>query len=237
MDLIFGYIAGLLTLLNPCVLPVLPIILIAALNQHRLGPIALCAGLSITFVSLGLFIASLGPALGIDDTVVSKTASVLMILFGLTLLVPSFSRSFALAAGGASSTLANRTAGFDGHGLSGQFLTGILLGAVWSPCIGPTLGGAIALASEGNNITWAALIMLAFAAGVSTIILVLAGVSREMLIKRRDAMLNLSNKARPIMGVMLVALGLFIFFSLHHAVEAWAVNALPYWLQDLSVRY
>jgi len=173
MDIIFGYLAGLLTVLNPCVLPVLPVILITALNEHRAGPLYLCAGLSLTFVVLGLFIASLGPALGIDDYIVSRVASILMIGFGLILLVPAFSERFTLAASGASGTLSTKTAGFQFTGLGGQFFTGVLLGAVWSPCIGPTLGGAIALASEGNNIPWAAAIMVAFAMGVSTIILVL----------------------------------------------------------------
>ncbi|MEM7300131.1 MAG: cytochrome c biogenesis CcdA family protein [Pseudomonadota bacterium] len=237
MDLFFGYLAGVLTLLNPCVLPVLPVVLIAAMNEHRAGPLYLCAGLSLTFVTVGLFVAALGPALGIDDTLVSRTASVIMILFGLTLLVPAFSSRFALAASGASNVLSTKTAGFHAGGLGGQFLTGVLLGAVWSPCIGPTLGGAIALASQGNDLAWAGAIMLAFALGVSTIILLLATVSREALFKRRDALQRLSSVAKPLMGVLLVALGLFLFFGLHHTVEAWAVENLPYWLQDLSVRF
>jgi len=237
MDLVFGYLAGLLTLLNPCVLPVLPVVLIAALNQHRLGPWVLCAGLSVTFVSLGVFLASAGPALGLDDQMVSQVAAVLMILFGATLVIPILSQRFALAAGGATATLSNKTAAYQGNGLSGQFITGVLLGAVWSPCIGPTLGGAIALASEGNNLPWATAIMVAFAMGVSTIILALATVSREALMRRRDALQSLSVYARPIMGWLLVGLGLFILFGLHHVVEAWAVETLPYWFQDLSIRF
>ena len=60
MDLIFGYLAGLLTLVNPCVLPVLPIVLASALQAHRLGPVALAAGMSASFVILGVGIAALG---------------------------------------------------------------------------------------------------------------------------------------------------------------------------------
>ena len=54
MDLFFAYIAGLLTLINPCVLPVLPIVLATALNADRRGPIALAAGMSLSFVTLGM---------------------------------------------------------------------------------------------------------------------------------------------------------------------------------------
>ena len=237
MDIVFGYLAGLLTLLNPCVLPVLPVILIGALNQHRLGPLALCSGLSLAFVTLGIFVASLGPTLGIDDYLVSKTAAVLMVLFGIILLVPAASARFSLAASGVSNSFAAQTNNVSDKGLKGQFVTGLLLGAVWSPCIGPTLGGAIALASQGGNLLWASTIMLAFALGVSTIILVLASVSREALMRRRDSMQNLSKYARPIMGALLLIVGLALFFNLHHVVEIWAVQNLPYWLQDLSVKF
>lgn len=237
MDILFAFLAGILTLLNPCVLPVLPVVLIAALNEHRAGPLYLCAGMSVTFVTVGLFVASLGPALGVDDRLVSQIASVVMIVFGLTLLVPALSSRFTLAASGMSNTLSTKTYDIKANGLGGQFLTGVLLGAVWSPCIGPTLGGAIALASQGSNLPWAAAIMLSFALGVSAVILALATVSREALFKRRDMLKNMSGHVRQIMGFMLVSLGLFLFFGLHHFVEAWAIQNLPYWLQDLSVRF
>ncbi len=237
MDLVFGYIAGLLTLLNPCVLPVLPVVLIGALNQHRLGPLVLCAGLSVTFVTIGMGIATFGFALGIDETLISRVASVLMILFGLTLLVPALSQRFALAASGMSNTLSVKTAGVGSQGLSGQFMTGVLLGAVWSPCIGPTLGGAISLASQGENLVWASAIMLAFALGVSSIIMTLATVSRDALFRRRDWLQQMTPYARPVTGILLLAVGLFLFFELNHAVDAWAIQTLPHWLLDLSVRY
>lgn len=237
MDIVFGYIAGLLTLLNPCVLPVLPVILITALNTHRLGPIYLCAGLCLTFVTVGMFVASLGPALGIDDIFISRIASVVMIGFGLILLLPALSQRFSLAASGASNALSVKTAGFDGQGLNGQFITGALLGAVWTPCIGPTLGGAIALASTGNDTSWAALIMLSFAFGVSTVILLLAALSREALMRNWERMQRLSQLARPIMGGLLIAVGAFLLLGLHYTIERWAIENLPYWFQDISITF
>lgn len=237
MELVFGFLAGILTLLNPCVLPVLPVVLISALNQHKFGPLYLCAGMSLTFVSVGMFVAAIGPVLGIDQRLISQVASSLMILFGLILLVPVLSVRFAVVAGGASSILASKTSDVDSNGFGGQFITGMLLGAVWSPCIGPTLGGAIAMASQGNDLVWAGAIMTAFALGVSTVILILSIASREALFRHRDSLQRASLAARPIMGGILVLLGFFLFFGLHHSVEAWAVENLPYWLQDLSVRF
>jgi len=235
MDLVFGYLAGLLTLVNPCVLPVLPVILISALNADRLGPLALVAGMGITFVTLGIAVASIGPAFGVDDLLMSKIASVLMIVFGVILLVPQFSSRFALAASGSANSASIQLNEMDTSGLREQFITGMLLGAVWSPCIGPTLGGAISLAAEGKNLIWAAMIMVSFAIGIGTIIVSLSYGAREILIKRQATLRVLAEKARPISGVIMIVLGVTIFFSMHHIIEIWLLDNMPAWLLDFSV--
>ena len=239
MDLVFGYLAGLLTLINPCVLPVLPVILISAINQHKLGPLALSAGMGLSFVTLGVAVASLGPALGIDDLMVSRAAAVLMIGFGIVLLVPKFGAVFSTATAGASNSASTQLSTLDSsggsEGLRGQFLTGVLLGAVWSPCVGPTLGAAIALAAEGKQVIWAAAIMTAFALGISTIIIVLSYGARETLMKRKSQLQSFSERARPITGVIMLALGLAIFFDLFRYVDNFLLDVLPFWFQDLSV--
>ncbi|MGB0798068.1 MAG: cytochrome c biogenesis CcdA family protein [Planktomarina sp.] len=237
MDLIFGYLAGLLTLINPCVLPVLPIVLATALQSNRWGPVALAAGMSLAFVTLGVTVSAFGFALGITNQGISNIAAIMMVGFGAMLLIPQlgdvFSRLTAGMAQGADATLDD----VDRSGLVGQFLGGILLGAVWSPCIGPTLGGAIALASGGGSLVWATAIMISFAGGVSTIIFALAYGARTVLQRRAAAMRKLAGKARPVMGIIFVLVGLMILFRVHHMIEIWAVQNLPYWIQDLSVRY
>jgi cytochrome c-type biogenesis protein len=61
-----AFLAGLLTVLSPCVLPLLPIVFGAAASAHRLGPVALAAGVAISFVAIGLFIATIGFSIGLD---------------------------------------------------------------------------------------------------------------------------------------------------------------------------
>jgi len=245
MDLIFAYLAGLLTLINPCVLPVLPVTLLAALNTSRYGPMALAAGMGVTFVIIGMTIAAIGPAIGLDDLLMSKIASVFMIGFGMILIIPQFSAAFASATGGSANAAsmqlhamenANENSGVT-SGLKGQFIIGALLGAVWGPCVGPTLGGAISLASQGQNMLWAASIMSAFAGGIATIILGLSYGAREAIIKRQATLRSFAEKARPITGGVLVLLGLIIFFKLHHIAEIWLLDNLPVWLLDFSVKY
>lgn len=237
MDLFFGYLAGLLTLINPCVLPVLPIVLATALQAGRAGPLALAAGMSLSFVIVGMSVAVFGRALGIDDVMIARAGALMMVIFGIVLMVPQFSARFATATAGLS---ARADAGIDGinrDGLGGQFLGGALLGAVWVPCVGPTLGGAIALASTGESLGWAAATMFSFALGISTIIVVLAYGAQNALRKRRDRLRSLSGNARGLMGLIFVAVGVALLFNLHIMAELWLLDHLPFWLQDLSVRF
>lgn len=233
IELLFAYGAGLLTLINPCVLPVLPIILASALNADRRGPIALALGMSLSFVVFGMLVATAGHAIGLTQDTLSAVAATLMILFGLVLTVPVFSRQFETATAGFAASADTRMHGIELSGLRGQFLGGTLLGAVWSPCIGPTLGGAIALASQGSNLGQATLIMVAFAAGVSTLIIGLGYGAGQAL--RSERLRNFSHHAKPLIGVLFIAVGAMILLRVHHFIEAWAVQNLPIWLQDLSV--
>lgn len=235
MELLFGYAAGLLTLINPCVLPVLPIVLAGALQVSRWGPIALAAGMSLSFVLLGVLVTAFGRSLGLNENSITEAAAVLMIGFGLILLVPRFGSAFSLATAGISSGADARMDALDRRSVGGQFLGGALLGAVWSPCVGPTLGGAISLASQGQSLGWAAAIMACFALGVSTVILALGYGARSALQRRKALMQAIAERARPIMGAVFVAVGLAILFRLHHVIEAWALDVLPYWLTDFSV--
>ena len=151
MTLILAFAAGLLTLINPCVLPVLPLVLAASLQASRLGPLALAAGLSAAFVTVGLTLGLAGAALGLTDEAVAQAGALALTGFGLLLVIPAANRGFAFATTGIGSR-ADRGIDRIGPGGAGrQFLGGLLLGAVWSPCVGPTLGGALALAERGRG--------------------------------------------------------------------------------------
>jgi cytochrome c biogenesis protein CcdA len=235
MDLILGYVAGVLTLINPCVLPILPIVLATALQAGRAGPLALAAGMSLSFVVLGLVVASAGRALGITEATVSNAAALLMIAFGAILLVPRFSTVFATATGGMAGRADQSMDDLESDSIAGQFVGGILLGAVWSPCIGPTLGAAIGLASQGGSLFSAGAIMVAFALGVSSIVLALAYGAQSVIRRRQAALRRLAEVSRPLMGAIFIAVGLAILFKVHHAVEIWALDNLPEWFTALSV--
>ncbi|RGP36596.1 cytochrome c biogenesis CcdA family protein [Pseudotabrizicola alkalilacus] len=235
MELIFAYLAGLLTLINPCVLPVLPIVLASSLHRDQRAPIALAAGMSLSFVVLGLGVTAIGPALGLDTDSVAHAAALAMVGFGLVMLVPALSGRFSTATAGIAARADARIDTTSDAGLGGQVLSGALLGAVWSPCIGPTLGAAIALASTGENLWRAGAIMTAFAFGVSTLIMALAYGAKSAIRKRQALLRTLAERAKPVMGVTFIAVGLALWFGLHHVIERWLNETLPVWLIDFSV--
>ncbi|MCC5955144.1 MAG: cytochrome c biogenesis protein CcdA [Natronohydrobacter sp.] len=237
MEPVFGYLAGLLTLINPCVLPVLPIVLASALQGNRHGPLYLCAGMSMSFVVLGVGLARVGPAMGVFPETVERIAALAMIGFGLVLVLPLLNRQFATVTAGFASAADARIGRLDQSGPMRMFAGGALLGAVWSPCIGPTLGGAIALAARGEHLLQATTVMIAFAFGVSTVLLALAYGAQASIARRRAAMMALAARSRPIMGGAFVLIGISIWFRWHIALEEWALDTLPYWFSDLSIMF
>jgi cytochrome c biogenesis protein CcdA len=234
MILLIAYLAGLLTLINPCVLPVLPIVLTASLHQDRRAPLALAAGMSGSFILLGIAISALGPALGLRADTVNAAAALVMAGFGLVLLVPSLGKGFSSAT---AAFAARADAGISTapQGLAGQALGGALLGVVWSPCIGPTLGAAIGMAASGRDLGLASAIMLAFAAGVSTLILALAYGARRGLQRALPGLRRAAARSKAAMGAAFLLIGLGLWFNLNRPVEGWVLSHMPPWLVDLSV--
>ncbi|KYK43498.1 cytochrome c biogenesis CcdA family protein [Bradyrhizobium sp. 191] len=234
--LALGYAAGALSTLSPCVLPILPIVLFAAIERHAWGPIALAAGLALSFAAVGIALATVGFSAGIDPAALRLAIAALLAAMGLVLLVPALQGRLAafaapLAAGG--QTILDR---MTPQGLAGQFIIGALLGVIWSPCTGPTLGAAVGLASQGRNLGSAAATMTAFALGAATPILLLAYGSRQAILARRDGMMRVAHVAKPAMGAVLVLTGLFILTGFDKTVEASLTRAMPDWLVAVTTR-
>ncbi|RPE71074.1 cytochrome c biogenesis protein CcdA [Pacificibacter maritimus] len=235
MEYLFAYGAGLLTLINPCVLPILPIVLASAMQSGRGGPLYMAVGMSVSFVVFGMFVTTFGFAIGLDEQRLGQIGAVMMLVFGVILLVPALSERFSSLTARFANSADAQIDQLQRGSVAGQVGTGALLGIVWSPCIGPTLGGAIALASQGESLGRAALIMTAFALGVSTLILGLGYGARSWVSQNQKLMQAIAAKSRPILGAVFCVVGLGLLLKIHHVIEIWAIQNLPAWLIDLSV--
>ena len=83
-----GLIAGSLSTLSPCVLPLVPVLVAAAVNAHRWGALALGLGLTLSYTIVGVFLATIGASLGLDPDTFRLVGAVILAVFGLVLLVP-----------------------------------------------------------------------------------------------------------------------------------------------------
>jgi cytochrome c-type biogenesis protein len=228
---VLSVVAGMLTALSPCVLPALPLVVGSAATRHHLGPLALAAGLTLSFTVVGVALATVGPALGVTNDGLRLLSAALLLAAGIVMLTPALQHMMSSAASPlatAAAALSSRT----GTGLTGQFALGALLGAIWSPCVGPTLGAAIGLASSGGSLTQATATMLLFGLGSSIPLLATAYAARGMS-RMRLPLLSWAHNARGLFGVALVAIGLFVITGIDRRLEAAVLDHLPLWWINL----
>lgn len=236
-SLLLAFAAGVFSTLSPCVLPILPVILAAAVSESRFGPFALASGLALSFLVIGMTLAVAGSAIGLDQAVLRAFAGVLLILIGATLSLPVLSEKFAAAAAPIGGWADEKLGGFETSGLRGQFALGLLLGAVWSPCVGPTLGAASVLAAQGKDLGAVALTMGLFGVGAALPSLLLGSLSREAMLSWRTRLLGAGKAGKAALGVLLALAGVLVVSGLDKKIEAALVAASPQWLTDLTTRF
>lgn len=230
-------LAGGLTILSPCILPLTPIVLTSSLDQHKYGPAALALGLGLSFACFGVGLSLAEAAFGFDVDVVKQVGAILMIGVGLFTLIPKSRAIFAVALAPVSAWAANRSTGIKNDSLAGQFGLGALLALVWSPCVGPTLGAAFALSSQGQGLWLAGLTMLAFGLGASGVLLVIAYGFRQSITRYRPALLTFARHSQSLMGVGLLLVGLLVLSGLDQAFGRIVVAASPAWLVELTTKF
>lgn len=235
--LALAFAAGLLSILSPCVLPLVPIVLGAAVAAHRFGAVALAAGLAISFTALGLLLAAAGFGLGIDAGTFRLAAAAIMIVLGAILLVPSWQARLAAAGSPVSGWVDRSFGGAAGSGLAGQFAIGLLLGAVWSPCVGPTLGAASLLAAQGKDLPQVALTMAVFGIGAALPLILLGLLSRVTLMSVRSRLMSAGKLGKGLLGAAFILIGAAIISGADKRVEAALVDASPQWLTELTTSF
>jgi cytochrome c-type biogenesis protein len=232
-----GLLAGALSTLSPCVLPLVPVLVAAAVNAHRWGAVALGLGLTLSFTIVGIFLATLGTSLGLDPDTFRLVGAVILAVFGLILLVPRLQDLFARATGTLSNSGSQLLARITLGGLPGQFAVGALLGVVWSPCVGPTLGAASTLASQGKDLGQIALLMLIFGIGAALPLVLLGSLSRASMMRVRGRLLSAGKYGKQAFGLVLLALGVLIASGTDKSLEAWILDQTPNWLTALTTKY
>jgi cytochrome c biogenesis protein CcdA len=236
-SVVLGLLAGIFSTLSPCVLPLLPLVVGGAASAGPAGVWLLAIGLAVSFTAIGLFVATIGFAIGLDGTVFRTISAIMLAGVGIVLLSSALQSRFAMATGGVSDTGSRVLQRLSPRGSSGQLMVGLLLGAVWAPCVGPTLGTASMLAAQRQDLGAVAVVMLAFGLGAALPLLIIATLSRQALARWRGRMMRAGATGKVAFGAVALVTAAFILTGTDHVVETWAVAHSPEWLTDVTTQF
>jgi cytochrome c-type biogenesis protein len=199
--LVFG--AGLASVLSPCVLPVVPIVVTGTDNDHRLRPVMIVLGLAITFSAMGAISSLFGAFIGAKMHYIEKAAAILIVMFGLLMILNiNLFKHFSVL-----SNIAGKT-----KGKFGGFLLGLVLGLIWIPCIGPMLSSVLAVVATKGKIVTGIVLLFVYSLGFSVPMLI-AGYASQFFRTKFRRVGKFTYIINAVSGLLLIALGGVIFFK------------------------
>jgi len=221
--LLFSILSGVVTILSPCILPILPIVLSSSATNQKARPLGLIAGLIVTFSLFTLIVTKIVSYLGISANALRLLSVVLLILIGLTMLIPALTVLFDRLVGFLPGLVKTET---QGSGFGQGFLTGATLGLVWAPCAGPILSAVIIVAATQTLTFNSALVVFAYSLGVGIPLLLVTYGGRALIQRVRILSGNLL-RIQQAFGVLVILTALLIGFNLDTQFTAWATGAIP----------
>ncbi len=227
-----GFGAGVLSLLAPCVLPLLPIVFGSSIQTSKYGPLANALGLTLSFTLVGV-LTSLFTSL-FDINTIQKFGAILLILTGVVFLFPRVKNFFTKKLnfiGNKGHAIQSQVTSKD---LLGEFFMGGILGMIWGPCSGPTLAFAFGIATQADKILHAILIFFFFGLGAGLGLVSLGFILKRVTnlsgkILRFGTLMNLGS------GIVSIAIGVLILSNQLGILEDYLLSLLPDWLINLSV--
>jgi cytochrome c biogenesis protein CcdA/thiol-disulfide isomerase/thioredoxin len=205
----FAFVAGAGTAITPCVLPVLPAILSASALGGRRRPLGIVLGLAITFTVTIVALARLVSGVGIGADTARIMAIAVLLAFGCVMLIPAVAERVQAPL----SRLARFGPRTRGSGFVSGLGVGAALGFVCAPCAGPILGAVISVsASTGGPSARVVLVAIAFAVGLSAVLLVYAFAGRAVLDRLRRRLRG--HVVERVLGAVLLATGVAMAFNL-----------------------
>ncbi len=221
----FSFLAGLVTILAPCMWPMLPIVLSSTVKgtDHK-RPLGVTLGVMVSFAVFTLSISYLVRAFHFDPNVLRLLAVVVIVFLGLTLIIPSLS----LILEGLMSRLTGRIGiqNQRGDDFRAGFLTGLMLGVVWSPCGGPILASIATLAATGMVSFQVILVTLAYITGVGLPLFAFTYGGQRLITKTRF-LSAYTGRVQQMFGVIMILTAIAIFFNYDKLLQLKILEAFP----------
>lgn len=220
--IVYSFIAGLVTILSPCILPLLPIILSSGVTGSKRRPLGVIIGFIISFTLATLVLASIVKLTGISADSLRFFAIAILFLFGLVLLIPSLQKVWEqIISRFVSSSPTTTRSGF-----SGGILIGLSLGIVWTPCVGPILATIITLAATSTITSSTVLITASYAVGTAIpLFLIMQGSTR--LLTHFTWFKTHSRLIQQFFGAFMILTALMLQFQLDRRFQTYILTTFP----------
>jgi cytochrome c biogenesis protein CcdA/thiol-disulfide isomerase/thioredoxin len=227
--IVFAFVAGAATAVSPCVLPVLPVALSAGVTGGRRRPLGVVTGLALSFTFATVALVYVIDALGLPDDLLRTVAIVVLLVFGLSLVVPPLGARVEAAIGRLVPVRARRPAGA-GEGFGSGFVLGLSLGLVYAPCAGPILAGVITVSASQSFTAGRLAVALAYGVGTAVVLYALMVGGRRLTrrLSRQSARLQLAT------GAVMVLVALLMLGDYDLRFQTAIANDLPAFLVNPS---
>jgi len=230
--IVFAFLAGIFTVLSPCILPILPVVLSGGMARGGvLSPLGMIIGLISSFTFFTLSLSLLISATGLSPDILRFAAIFLIALFGLVMIFPTLSDLFArivspIAGGGSFIQGRSKAQGF-----WGGFLLGIALGLLWTPCAGPILAAIITLVATQKLDLNIFLITLFYSLGAG-IPLFLIAYGGNYILRSSRFLVKYSERIRQFFGFIMILTAVAIAFHWDTRLQQSVVRFFPTFLVE-----
>lgn len=213
--ILFAFLSGIVTILSPCILPMLPIILSGSVGSKR-KPYGIVLGFILSFTIFSLTLSTLVQILNIPVNTLRFIAIIFIIFFGLVMILPKLKEEFVKLV---SRISGKRSTKKQGSGFIGGFFVGLSLGVIWTPCVGPIMASVITLAISQSVDAGSVLIILSYTLGTSIPMLIIIQGGRSIFKK----VPNISKY----FGVIMILVGLSLILGLDRKFQTFILDKFP----------
>ena len=221
--IVFAFIAGIVTVLSPCILPLLPIILSSSVESSgKMRPLGVVTGFVASFTFFTLFLSTIVSLTGISASALRLVSVFILLGFGISLLIPRFQ----MVLEGFFSRLSGMAPKTRRSGFGGGIIVGLSLGLLWTPCVGPILASVISLAITGTVTLQTFVITLAYSLGTAIpMFLIILGGSTALT--RVPWLVKNTGRIQKAFGVIMILTSIAIIFNVDRSFQTFILDKFP----------
>ncbi len=236
----FAFLAGIITVASPCILPLLPVVLASSVVSGRRRPLGVITGFLVSFSILTLSLSFLARSIGLKPDSLRLVAAAVIVGMALILVIPPLKNRFMAVMGQVANGVSRSRPSSGGtstnaesSGFIGGLLTGLSLGVVWTPCVGPIMASVITLAVSQSVDSGAVAITLAYAFGTAVPLFAVMQGGRAVL-RRFPSLLGHLDGLQRVFGVLMLITGIALFTGADRRFQSWVLDTFPAYGSGLS---